>query len=133
MSITSHIDTAKDLTTFTVTGVLSFDEVMPEIEAFHTGEPTKHVIWDLLAATDVQFTSEQVERVATYQPPYDGKKEAGKSAIVAREDFLFGLSRMFETQNNLTEAPYTVMVFRSIDEAYQWLDLPKTLPVPIHK
>ena len=124
MSITSHIDKANELTTFTVTGVLSFDEVMPEIEAFHTGEPTKHVIWDLLETTDVQFTSKQVEKVATYQPPHDGKRESGKSAIVAQEDFLFGLSRMFETQNNLMGSPYTVMVFRSTDEAYQWLDEP---------
>ena len=128
MPVTSHIDTAKDLTTFTVTGVLSFDEVMPEIEAFHTGEPTKHVIWDLRETTDVQFTSKQVERVATYQPPYDGKREAGKTAIVAQEDFLFGLSRMLEIHNNIGKALYTIMVFRSKDEAYQWLDLPRTLP-----
>ena len=95
---------------------------MPEIEAFHTGEPTKHVIWDLLETTDVQFTSEQVERIATYQPPYDGKRKSGKSAIVAQENFLYGLSRMLEIQNNLGEAPYAIMVFRSIDEACQWID-----------
>ena len=124
MPIKTNIDKSRNLTTFTVTGLLAFDEVMPVIEAFHRGEPTKYVLWDLLEATDIKFTSEQVEMAATYQPPYDCKRVSGKSAVVARKDVLFGLSRMFESYNNLMESPYTVMVFRSTDEAHQWFEEP---------
>ena len=122
MSITSHIDKTKDLTIFTVTGVLSTDKVLPVIKAFYEGDPTKHVLWNLIDTADVQLTSKEVESIASFRPRYDGKREPGKTAFVAQEDVLFGLSRMFESQSGMRKAPHHIMVFRSIDEAYKWLD-----------
>ena len=124
MSITSRIDNAKDLTVFTVTGVLSFDNAIPVVKAFYDGTPTKHVLWDLSDASDVQFTSEEVKAIANFKPRYEGKRESGKTAFVAQEDILFGLSRMFELQSSALKAPYHIMVFRDIDEACQWFDEP---------
>jgi hypothetical protein len=124
MPITSHIDKAKDLTVFTVTDVLSFDKVMPVIKTFYDGDPTKHVLWDLIDTTDVQITSEEVETIVNFGPRYEGKRASGKTAFVAQKDIFFGLSRMFEIQSSIRKAPYPIMVFRSRDEAYQWLDEP---------
>ena len=123
MPIKTDIDKSRDLTTFTVTGVLTFDEVMPVVEAFHTGDPTEYALWDLLEITDVHFTSEQVVTIAGYQQPVqEGKRATGKIAIVAPEDHLYGLSRMLETHNELMEASYTIGAFRSKTDAYKWLD-----------
>jgi hypothetical protein len=122
MPIASHIDEAKDLTVFKVTGTFSFDKVMPIIKAFYAGDPTKHVLWDLIDTTDIQLTSEEVETVAKYRLRFEGKRGSGKTAFVAQKDVLYGLSRMFEMQSNLQDAPYTIMVFRSIEEAHLWLD-----------
>ncbi len=124
MPITSHIDKAKDLTVFKVTGVLSFDEVLPVVKDFYDGDPTKHVLWDLIDTTEVQLTSEEVEAIANFSPRYEGKRASGKTAFVAQKDILFGLSRMFEIQSSIRESPFPIMVFRSIDEAHQWLDEP---------
>ncbi len=124
MPITSHIDKAKDLTVFTATGVLSFDKVLPVVKAFYDGDPTKHVLWDLIDITDVQLTSEEVEAIANFRPRYEGQRASGKTAFVAQKDILFGLSRMFEIRSSVGEAPHSIMVFRSIDEAYKWLDEP---------
>lgn len=124
MSITSSIDSARDLTVFTVKGILSFDNAMPVVKAFYDGTPTKHVLWDLSGTSDVRFTSEEVEAIAGFKPRYEGKRESGKTAFVAQEGILFGLSRMFELQSSSMKAPYPIMVFRDIDEAYQWFKEP---------
>lgn len=121
MPITSHTDRNKDLTTFKVTGVLSSDMVFPVVKAFYEGEPTSHVLWDLTDTTDVQITTEEVLDLVRFKPRYGGKRETGKTAFVAQKDVLFGLSRMFEIQSNIQNAPYAIMVFRSLYEAYQWL------------
>ena len=124
MPVISHIDKAKDLTVFKVTGLFSFDTVMPAIKAFYDGAPTKHVLWDLIDTTDIQLTSEEVKAIAKFKPRFEGKRASGKTAFVAQKDILFGLSRMFEFQSDLEQAPFPIMVFRNIDEAHQWLDEP---------
>lgn len=124
MPITAQIDKSKDLTVFTVKGALSFDNAMPLVKAFYDGDPTKHVIWDLTDTTEVQFTSEEVEKIAKFDPRIEGKRALGKTAFVAQKDILFGLSRMFELHSDIVNSPYPVMVFRSIEQAYKWLDEP---------
>jgi len=124
MAITAQIEKSKDLTIFTVRGTLSFNNAMPVVKAFYDSEPTKHVIWDLTDATEVQFTSEEVEKIATFEPRIKGKRELGKTAFVAQRDILYGLSRMFETHSEIAKSPYPVMVFRSIEKACNWLDEP---------
>ena len=122
MSISSSIDKSRDLTIFKVSGVLSFDQALPEVKAFYDGAPTKHVLWDLTDTTEIRFTSEEVEAISSFGPRYEGKRETGKTAFVARQDILFGLSRMFEIHSRINEAPYPIKVFRELDEAYQWID-----------
>jgi len=122
MPITSYMDKAKDLNVFKVTGALSLDKIMPVVKAFYEGDPTRHVLWDLIDTTDIQLTSEEVETVAKFKPRFVGKREAGKTAFVAQKDIAFGLSRMFQIQSDVHQAPITVRVFRSIDDARQWFD-----------
>jgi hypothetical protein len=125
MTIRSYIDEDKDLTIFTVTGRLSFDEVMPVVKDFYDGNPTKNVLWDLTDIKEVQVTSEEVRLIVSYGPRYEGKRaSAGKTAFVVQKEVLFGMSRMFEIQSNMKNVPYTIEVFRNRDEAYQWLDEP---------
>ena len=124
MPISVHINKEKDLTTFKVVGILDFDAVMSAVKAFYTGNPTKHVLWDDKDATDVKLTSDEVGTIARLRERFEGKREAGKTALVAHKDIVFGLSRMFEVQSSLERAPYDVMVFRNIDDACKWLDEP---------
>ncbi len=124
MPITAHIDKAKDLTVFTVTGEISLDNVLPVVKAFYEGDPTKHVLWDMSDTTDVQFSSQEVEAIAGFRPRYEAKRASGKTAILGQKDILFGLSRMFEIQSSVKQAPHSIMVFRNKDEAFKWLDEP---------
>ena len=122
MPITSYIDKSRDLTVFISSGVLTFDVAMPVVEAFYAGNPTKHVMWDLIETDEVRLSSEEVKRIATYGPRIKGKRALGKTAFVAEKDLHFGLSRMFEIQSALSQSPYPICVFRSRDEAFKWID-----------
>ncbi len=122
MAITSYIDTAKDLTVFKATGNLTFDKVLVVVKTFYGGVPTKHVLWDLIDTTEVQLTSEEVEKISNFRLRFEGKLASGKTAFVAQEDIHFGLLRIFEIQSRFHKDPYTIVVFRSLDDAYKWFD-----------
>jgi hypothetical protein len=122
MPITSEIDGAKNLTTFKVKGDLTFDMAMAIVKDFYDGDPTKHVLWDLIDTTDIQLTPGEVEEIISFKPRFNGKRAEGKTAFVAQKDIFFDLARMFEIQNDIQRASYSIMVFRNIDEAHQWID-----------
>ncbi len=46
MPITSQTDESKQLTVFTGTGEISFEEVRDAIESFYAGSYTLNVLWD---------------------------------------------------------------------------------------
>lgn len=122
MAITTQINKPKELTTFTVTGVLAFVEVLKVVDTFYYGNPTTHVLWNLLGTTDVHLTPEQMERIAVYQPRFEGRRDPGKTAFVAQEDSLLGLLRRFEMESGARNAPFSIRIFQNLDEAYQWID-----------
>jgi len=121
MAITTHIDKAKELTTFTATGVLTIEMVMPLVEKFYAGESTKCVLWDLLNVTKNRITLDQAEKILYLKQRYAGKEGSGKTAIVAHDDFFYGISRSLAMQSNLQGATYTVLIFNDLKVAYKWL------------
>ena len=124
MPITQHIDKANHLTCFKVTGELSFEDILHTIKAFYADDPTNNVLWDLIDTTKANLDSEKVESIAALRSNYAGTREPGKTAIVAKSDLLFGLSRMLEVNSELQNVSYPIMVFRNLDDAYQWLNEP---------
>jgi hypothetical protein len=122
MPTTSHIDKDRDLTVFKVTGVLTFEKVLLVVKSFYGGIPTKHVIWDFNDTTNVQLSSQEVETISNFRLQYEGVEATGKTAFVAQKDIHFGLLRIFEIQSIYHETPYTIRIFRKIDEAYRWFD-----------
>lgn len=122
MPISVRKDKSKDLTIYTVTGVLTFNDAMPLVKDFYDSNPTRHVIWDMTDTEDVKFTSKEIESIAVYGPRIKGKRELGKTAFVAYKNLFYGLSRMFQAHSSIENSPYPVMVYRNIEEAYKWLD-----------
>jgi hypothetical protein len=122
MPISLHIDKIKDLSIFKATGVLSFDMAFPVVQTFYEGDPTRHVLWDLIGVTQIDFSSEEIATLVRFKPRYKGKRKLGKTAFVAQSDIHFGLARMFEIQSSIQDAPFPIMVFRSLSGAHQWLD-----------
>ena len=121
MPIKSHLDETKKLTIFKATGVFQYDEIISAVKSFYEDEPTENVLWDLTDITEVQLTSEQIETIANSSLRSDGTRPKGKTALVAAEDEPFGISRMFGMLSEVKKVPIQVNIFRSMEEAYQWL------------
>jgi hypothetical protein len=123
MPITSRIDEEGQLTVFTGTGDLSFDEVRNAITSFYQGDHSLKVLWDLRAATAREISTEQVEQIALLLEKYGGRSKGVKTAIVTPVDLNYGLSRMLISFIEIREESYPVLmkVLRSMDEAVSWL------------
>jgi hypothetical protein len=109
------------LTVFKVTGELLYDEAISVVKSFYEGQPTENVIWDLSDITEIQLTSEQIESIVSLSQGFISARSKGKTAFVAQKDFVYGLSRMFNTLGEIMGSPFQRWVFKSMEEAYQWL------------
>jgi len=122
MSISSHIDKAKKMTTYTVTDKLTFDEAMAEVKLFYN-RPTKNVMWDLRSVSELKFSTEEVKTLAGLDKRIESSNRInGKTAIVATQDLYFGLGRVFKTLSEMYKVPFTVMIFRTMKEAEKWFE-----------
>jgi hypothetical protein len=120
MPISSQIDATKKLTVFKATGVLGYDDIISTVKSFYEGQPTENVLWDLTDITEIQVTSKQVETIANFDQRSKGARQKGKTALVAPQDHVFGLSRMFGAFSELKSVPFQINTFRTIEDAYQW-------------
>ena len=124
MPITTTRFESDDLTIHAASGDLSFDEAFREIEAYYKQKkPTRNVLWNLNQVSALNFTSEEIEKIASYEPRFEDIRPSGKTAIVANEDLSFGISRMFELYSQMKQAPHDVRVFRELEQAMEWLEL----------
>lgn len=122
MPIEMHIDRVKDLTVYTVTGKVSSFDIMKTMEAFVEERPTKNILWDFIKAMpDERITSGEVEKIAAFAKQHERLREGGKTALVASTDVVFGLARMYEAFASIEDIEDSVSVFRSADEAADWL------------
>ena len=122
MSIRTRVDNDKHLTTHTVIGELSFEEIMTTHKQFWEGQPTRNVLWDLSMGSMALLSSGDLERIADYANLHSEKRAGGKTAVVVSRDLEYGLSRVLDTLRDIRKVPLQLEVFRSMEEAYQWLN-----------
>ena len=71
----------------------------------------------------VSPTSENVQKLADLAASMDDATIATRFAIVAPGDFVYGMSRMYETYRNLkSRGTKEIRVFRSMEEATDWIE-----------
>jgi hypothetical protein len=122
MPISSKIDLDNDIKIFAATGKLTFDEAMLEVKKFYH-HPIKNVMWDLRNVSDLKFSTEEVVELAGFdQRSESSSRINGKTAIVASQDLIYGLGRMFQSLSEFNAVPFTVMIFRSMEEAQEWIE-----------
>ncbi len=122
MPISKQIDQSKQLTTFTINGEATFEEVGAAIKGLYAEAPTRNVFWDCSNGSVANLTTEHVEKLASLSPRFGKAREGGKTALYSPGDMAFGLSRMFEIIGKLRKVPIQLKVFRDKDKAKQWLE-----------
>lgn len=115
----TEIDKQKDLTTITVTGLLTIDDITGAIIDYYNN-PTRLVLWDSnksqlndLSAVDLEKATKMIAQLKT-----DNSK--GKTAFVLGNDN-FGLGVLFEGLTKIENLPREYRSFTSREEAERWL------------
>ena len=123
MSITSNIDSSKQLSTFIATGKISSTEIVETIESFYKKQPSNNVLWDFrYADLKALIFSNELENIATSFTKLNWKLQGGrKTAIVASNDLWFSVARMYATFSEIKNLSHIIQIFRFMDEAIKWL------------
>jgi len=122
--ITSHTDPSQALTTLTAEGDITFEDIIGVVKNFENNPPEKNILWDFSEAYPADpFDAEDMDRIATLaNKNLKIRNQAdGKTAYVATSDFVFGITRMYTTYLELQQPSHEIQVFRSLEEARQWL------------
>ena len=124
VSAETFIDREKDLTVISFAGEITGHEIIAEMEEYYSGRTTTMVIWEFSRVKGPGLSTEELQAVAAAGRKYSEVRRGGKSAIVASEDLMYGLSRMYEAFTEMDGHPVKNKVFRSMEEARQWLEIP---------
>jgi len=127
MPISSHIDRNTNLTTFILEGELDVDELLSSLKPIYEDpdhSPTLNIIWDLREIIpDQTVMDEDLKRIVSFLSRHAEKRVGGKTAIVARAEFEYNVSKKYELFVQLEGLSIAVGVFRSLGEAMIWLGL----------
>ena len=119
--IQTLIDDSKNLTIFTLTGVVTLDDILKQVEKYYSGKTTLYAIWDISEADVSNISNEDIANIAEFGLKFAGARRGGKSAFIASEDFGYGISRVFGAVSELKNMPIEISSFRNINDAKKWL------------
>jgi hypothetical protein len=122
MPISYRIDPLRGLVFTTASGVLTDDDIL-DLKRRLIGDPDfrpgLRELSDVRAVSDLQVSSEGVQRMIAHDEAQAGVLDGHRLAIVASTDATFGMARMYQmfTEANLPG----VRVFRDYDAAARGL------------
>ena len=123
MPIKTSVDNDKQLSTHTVLGEVSFEDGMTTLKQFWENRPTMNVLWDYRKGSLARVSSVDLERMVDYVTVHSEKRAGGKTAIVVSRDLEYGLLRVLGTLREIRKIPLQSEVFRSMEEAIEWLNV----------
>jgi len=110
-----------DATIRKIIGHPTFDEILRILKDFYSGTPTRHVIWDLSAASLEKLKIDDLDRLGDFVMKYAHLREGGKTAFIASRDLEYGLGRTIDSLAESKNSPITTHTFRSFREAAEWI------------
>jgi hypothetical protein len=122
MPISFHLDPRRDTVLVRGTGTLSLDEVLRLLDDLAVAGPQirgKNGVIDAAHATDTQMTFDSIRRISDRVSQMEDLFRNTRWAVVAPDDALFGVARMYETLRS--GGPFEVRVFRSASDAEAWV------------
>lgn len=121
MPIVSKVYSSEHLTTFTVTGTITLEDIMQELEYFYKGKPTKNALWDFTKATLWNYTEEDIDVISSFSPRHEKSNDRNKTAIVAKDGFTIDFAKMIKDAGEADNLPFQIEVLSTAESAYRWL------------
>jgi hypothetical protein len=126
MPMTFETDRSKDLTVFTITGSVTYEEFRRTLVSYAEAGTTNLEIYDLRESATGSFTSDQIRQlVEDAKGSVHSRSKGSKTALVVGKDIHYGTSRVYQAFAEMESLTWGVEVFRSLDEAYEWLGIPQ--------
>lgn len=122
MPISVQTDKARDLTIFTATGDLTFDDQMRVLREFYGGKTTRRALWDFRLISGDLITKDELIQIGDFVRMHQDTRPGGKSAIVYDHSRDFGLSGVCQDLAKAKGMQFKIRDFESIDEAMKWLE-----------
>lgn len=128
MPITTEVDKSSGWRRSRVSGLLQYEEFVTHLIGTRTGrDSTLLELFDATgAATDL--TVEQVRAISEKAKDLRSTGALGPMAIVADDDTLFGMARMYESFGGDRIGP--IHIFRDLGQAENWLSTQTPSPLP---
>ena len=122
MAISLSVDKPKGLTVFAVEGELTLGELFNALRTFYGNDPNAKTLWDLSKMERALISSEELRETTEFIKKQGSSRPSGKTALVAKSDAEYGLSRVMEEYSQVKNLHWQIRAFRSMDEAILWLD-----------
>jgi len=114
------VEQLADIAVFRVIGTLAFDELVDTVREVYP-RITGHILWDLSRGSLGEITQEQFNLLPGIVKESMAERVGGKNAYVSPHDRDYGLLRMYEVITRFRSMPYESNVYRTIDDALNWL------------
>jgi len=125
MPISYRIDAGRGVALTTATGTLTDRDILEHKKRLHADPaftPGMHEMSDVRGVSDLQVTPHGVKRMVAHDAAQGSDAGSHRLAIIASEDVVYGMARMYETLSDGNPSP-SVAVFRDYDAAAKWLGL----------
>lgn len=110
-----------NLTIFTVTGMVSAEEIATKAAEDMAAPQTRNSMWDFTQASSVKLTTAAIEKIAQSLSSHAAHIEGGKVALVGSKTVNIGLGKLFQVFATLAGLPHTYRIFRNTQRAINWL------------
>ena len=122
MPISSQIDSSLGVIFSEFQGVVTKEDISGQVEGFRTDpafQPSFNHLIDARGVTRFDVSSEDMYSVSLHSV----FNEKSRRAIVAGNDEMFGVGRMYQILREAYDRLDQVQVFRDVAEARRWLGL----------
>ena len=119
--IDKEITGDKKITVLRVTGEIAVDQIIDELTRFYAEEYTTNLIWDFSGAEGKVLSSNDMHKIIDHAKGFAHLRNNGKTAIVISSSLGYGLGRMYDTLAQVADHPIKHHVFKSYDEAVEWI------------
>ncbi len=122
MPIECRFDPEQSLLICTVTGELTFDQLVDLQDKYFEKYTTKNLIVDISLASADHLDSRDIESIVQISDMRKNLRPAhSKTAIVATSPAAYGLGMTYAICSEFKELPWDLSVFKSMDEALSWI------------
>jgi hypothetical protein len=119
--IHTTVDIEHQLTIHTVTGEATAGEIILVIQTQNEALATKYILWDFSKASVHHLEASDVHDIVAVQQRYSHRRQGGKTAILVASDLVHGMSRMYDSYQQINNTEIVRKILRDKEQALQWL------------